>query len=247
MLLKKNYTWNANRPNNLTPAYWNNPYFERYENYQNDSRNRFLGSVTLNYKATDWLDITARGSGDTYTEIQEERLANGSYGGNSFGINQANESSGYQKFVRNFSEFNYDLMLNFNKDLTEKINLKGIAGINVRRIKSNSLLASTSGGLYVPNLFALNNSVDLVKPIDNATSIGVNGYYLSASLGYDNFLFLDATVRRDVSSTLPVNNNTYYYPSVSSSFVFSNLLNQEWLNLGKIRVGYAEVGNDADL
>ncbi|WP_445722093.1 SusC/RagA family TonB-linked outer membrane protein [Flavobacterium sp.] len=243
---KKNYTWNANRPNNLTPAYWNNPYFERYENYQNDSRNRFLGSVTLNYKATDWLDITARGSGDTYTEIQEERLANGSYGGNSFGINQANESSGYQKFVRNFSEFNYDLMLNFNKDLTEKINLKGIAGINVRRIKSNSLLASTSGGLYVPNLFALNNSVDIVKPIDNATSIGVNGYYLSASLGYDNFLFLDATVRRDVSSTLPVNNNTYYYPSVSSSFVFSNLLNQEWLDLGKLRVGYAEVGNDAD-
>jgi TonB-linked SusC/RagA family outer membrane protein len=239
---KKNYTWNANRPNNLAPAYWNNPYFERYESYQNDGRTRFLGNTSLNYKLTKSLDVTARGSVDTYTETQEERLANGSYGGNSFGIAQSNESSGYQKFVRTYAEFNYDLMLNYNKNLTEKINLKAIAGINIRRQKINSILSSTSGGLYVPNLFALANSKNPVEsPIETQSNIGVNGYYVSASLGYDNFFFVDATYRRDASSTLPVGSNIYYYPSL----VFSNLLKQDWLDLGKIRVGYAEVGNDA--
>lgn len=243
---RKNYTWNANRPNDLRPAYWNNPYFERYESFQNDTRNRFVGNTSLNYKLTEWLDVTGRVSIDTYAEIQEERLANGSYGGNPFGIAQSNESSGYQKFNRNYSEFNYDLMLNFNKDITEKLNLKGIAGINIRRQKINSILASTSGGLYVPNLFAITNSYNKVEtPIETEVNIGVNGYYLSASLGYDSFLFLDATIRRDVSSTLPKENNEYYYPSVSSSFVFSNLMDAKWLSLGKLRLGYAEVGNDA--
>ncbi|SHJ02259.1 SusC/RagA family TonB-linked outer membrane protein [Flavobacterium terrae] len=242
---RKNYTWNANRPNNLSPAYWNNPYFERYESYQNDSRNRFLGNASLDYKVTSWLDIMGRVTVDTYSETQEERLANGSYGGNSFGIEQNNESSGYQKFVRDVSEFNYDLMFNFNKNLTEKLNLKGIAGINIRRRNTNSVLGSTSGGLYIPNFFSLNNSVNKVSPIETMSKVGVNGYYISASLGYDDFLFIDGTVRRDVSSTLPKGNNAYYYPSVSSSLVFSNLLNIDWLSLGKLRVGYAEVGNDA--
>ena len=243
---RKNYTWNAVSPNNLAPAFWNNPYFERYESYQNDSRNRFIGNASLNYKVNKYFDLTGRVSVDTYAEIQEERLANGSYGGNSFGIAQSNESSGYQKFIRNFSEFNYDLMLNFNKNLTEKINLKGIAGINVRRVKSNSLLASTSGGLFIPKLYSLNNSVNPVQsPLETETNVGVNGYYLSSSLGYDNFFFLDATIRRDVSSTLPRANNTYYYPSVSTSLVFSNLVKANWLSFGKLRIGYAEVGSDA--
>ncbi len=243
---RKNYTWNPNSPTNITPAYWNNPYFERYENYQNDSRNRFLGNATLSYKATSWLDVVGRASVDTYSDIQEERRANGSYGGDSFGIAQSNESSGYQRFNRNYSEFNYDLMLNFNHDLTENLNIKGVAGINIRRQKSNSILASTSGGLYVPKLYTLTNSVNAVeKPLETEINQGVNGYYLSTSIGYSDYLFLDATIRRDVSSTLPSNNNEYYYPSVSSSLVFSNLLNYDWLSLGKVRIGYAEVGNDA--
>lgn len=92
----------------------------------------------------------------------------------------------------------------------------------------------------------MTNSVNTVeKPVESEINQGVNGYYLSTSLGYSNYLFLDATIRRDVSSTLPSANNEYYYPSVSSSLVFSNLLNLDWMNLGKVRLGYAEVGNDA--
>ncbi|WP_231561511.1 TonB-dependent receptor [Sphingobacterium sp. T2] len=73
--------------------------------------------------------------------------------------------------------------------------------------------------------------------------------YASASVGYKNFLFLDATVRNDWSSTLPVNNNSFTYPSITGSFVFSDLeglKNLEWLSFGKIRLGWAQVGNDTE-
>ncbi|MDQ6471992.1 SusC/RagA family TonB-linked outer membrane protein [Flavobacterium sp. LHD-80] len=242
----KNYTWNANSPTNITPAFWNNPYFQLYENYESDTRNRFLGNASVNYKITSWLDATGRVSVDTYSDFQEERRANGSYAGDPFGIARSNEESGYQRLNRNYSEFNYDLMLNFNTNLNENLNLKGVAGINIRRQQVDQILASTSGGLYVPKLFSLTNSVNTVeKPVEAMSDKGVNGYYISASLGYKDYLFLDATLRRDVSSTLPSDNNEYYYPSVSGSYVFSNTLQQDWLTLGKVRLGYAEVGNDA--
>ncbi|MCL9805189.1 SusC/RagA family TonB-linked outer membrane protein [Flavobacterium amniphilum] len=243
---KQNYTWNANNPNNTSPAYWNNPYFDRFENYQNDSRNRFIGNTSLSYKFNDWLDAMGRISVDTYGQIQEERRAYGSYAGDPFGISQTNDPAGYQRFNRNYTEFNYDLMLNFNKNLTPDLNLKGIAGISLRRQHISSILASTSGGLIVPGIYSLSNSLNPVeKPVEFEAKQGVNGYYVSASLGYKDTYYVDATMRRDVASTLPVNNNEYYYPSVSSSILFSNLVKQDWLDLGKLRLGYAEVGNDA--
>ena len=249
----KNYTWNAalggSTPTsgpNIGPAYWNNPYFERYESYQNDYRDRILGNTSLNYKLTKWLDITNRFSIDTYGEVQEERLANGSYGGNAFGTQFTNESSGYQKYHKNFSEFNYDLMANYNFDITEKLNLKGIVGLNIRREHTASTLNSTLGGLYVPKFYALSNTVNAnaVTP-EFEGNREVDGYYGSASLGYDDFFFVDGTYRYDVSSTLPKDNNKYGYYSVSSSLVFSNLMKVDWLSLGKVRFGYAQVGNDA--
>ena len=251
----KNYSWNtalggstpSSNPN-LNPAFWNNPYFERYESYQNDTRNRILANTSLNYKLLKWLDVTGRLTVDNYSEVQEERLAVGSYGGNPFGTAQTNESSGYQRFNRNYSEFNYDLMFNYNWDITEKFNLKGVAGVNIRRQKINSVMVSTSGGLYVPNVYSLANSVNLLEdPIQSEQNRGVDGYYISASFGYDDFLFLDATARKDFSSTLPERDNGYFYPSVSGSLVFSNLVKADWLSLGKVRFGYAEVGNDAPI
>jgi TonB-linked SusC/RagA family outer membrane protein len=243
---KKNYTWNANSPNNLTPAYWNNPYFERFESFQNDSRNRLLANATINYKATSWLDILGRVTVDTYAEIQEERRALGSYAGDPFGINQTNDVAGYQRFNKNASEFNYDLLINFNKNITEKITFKGLLGTNLRRNVENTILASTAGGLIVPGLYSIANSAnDAPKAIESISSIGVNGYFTSASFGYDEFLFLDATYRYDVSSTLPQDNNKFNYSSISSSLIFSNLIKKDWLSFGKLRVGYAEVGAGA--
>ena len=93
-------------------------------------------------------------------------------------------------------------------------------------------------------MYSLQNTTNpALAPLERDESIGVDGVYASASLGYDKFLFLDATVRRDQSSTLPSNNNAFVYPSISSSFIFSEFFKPSWLSFGKVRLNYAEVGN----
>ncbi|WP_103070258.1 SusC/RagA family TonB-linked outer membrane protein [Aquimarina sediminis] len=251
---RRNVTWNpASTAPGSVPIYWDNPYWTRYENYQTDMRNRFLGNVSLNYKVFDWFDITGRVATDTYSELQEERRANGSVA-TSFGVNpgggnvdnRSNVDSGYgRKNIQN-TETNYDLMFNFYKDLSDEFNIKGVIGTNIRRNHLQSIHASTSGGLSVPRLYSLQNSVGpLPLPEEIDQKIGVDGIYASTSLGYKETYFLDATIRRDHSSTLPKGNSTFYYPSVAGSFVFSNLIDAEFISFGKLRANYAEVGNSA--
>jgi TonB-linked SusC/RagA family outer membrane protein len=248
---KRNVTWNpATSEAGSAPIFWDNPYWTRYENYQNDSRNRFIGNVSLDYKFTDWLNFTARAATDTYSEIQEERRANGSVP-TSFGIpdsagNRGNVDSGYGRRNLQVTETNYDFMINFQKDLSDQFNLKGILGTNIRRSEFESIYSATSGGLSVPRLYSLQNSTGpLALPVENDEKVGIDGIYASASLGYNSILFLDATIRRDHSSTLPEDNSTFYYPSIATSFVFTNLLNADFITFGKLRANYAEVGNSA--
>jgi TonB-linked SusC/RagA family outer membrane protein len=247
----RNITWNpADSAPGTPPIFWDNPYWTRYENYETDTRDRFVGNISLKYDLNDWIDVTGRVATDTYNELQEERRANGSVPAN-FGVpdsngNRGSVDSGYgRKNIQN-TETNYDFMINFHKDLNENLNLKGIIGTNIRRSQFQSIYASTAGGLSVPKLYSLQNSTNpLPLPKEIAQKIGVDGIYASASLGYKNTLFVDATIRRDHSSTLPKDNSTFYYPSIAGSFVFNKLVNKDWLSFGKLRLNYAEVGNSA--
>lgn len=236
----QNITWNWADPTDLKPIYWDNPYWQRANNFETDWRNRIFGNVALTYKITDNIDILGRVTMDTYTELQEERVAVGS-------INN-NGTAKYDRFDRNFREMNYDLFLNYNKEFSEKFSLKGLIGANIRHAQTSSIFAATQGGLVVPGLYSLSNTVSPISaPTENYSQIYQEGIFASASLGYRNELFLDITARRDVSSTLPVANNTYFYPSVSGSYIFSNKISESWqaLSFGKLRLNYAEVGNTA--
>ncbi|HEX7904099.1 MAG TPA: SusC/RagA family TonB-linked outer membrane protein [Chitinophagaceae bacterium] len=236
----KNVTWNWADPTDLTPIYWDNPYFTRHENFENDSRNRYFGNVNLNYKITSWLNILGRISLDNYDEIQEERQALGSV-----------TTSSYQRFNRSYRETNYDLLLNLDKDLSTDINFKALLGANIRRQHTESIRASTNGGLIVERIYSLTNTAN---PINAPTEFDgirqVNGVFAGAGFTWKDLVTLDATIRRDASSTLPqgTGNNTYYYPSVSAGLVFSKLLpTATWLSYGKFRANYAQVGNDAPI
>ena len=241
----QNVTWNIKSPTNLTPAYWDNPYFQRNKNYQNDGRSRFVGYGKLDYKINSWLSGTFRASTDTYSEIQEERRSVGSIAAE-FGINRLDETSGYQRFNRNYSENNFDLLFNFKKNITDDITFNGLVGGTINRINVNTILASTQGGLVIPGLYSLQNSNIAVRPVDADSKQGINSYYGQVSFGYKNLIYLEATERRDAFSTLPKSDNAVVYPSVSSSFIFSNLLkNFTWLSYGKFRANFAQVGNGA--
>ena len=243
---RRNVSWNpgSSEPG-AAPIYWDNPYWTRYENYQNDSRNRFIGNFELNYELADWVNVTGRVSTDTYNENQEERRAVGSVA-TPFGVSRGNVDSGYLRRDIVATETNYDLMFNFNTDISESISFAGILGTNIRRNEFNSLTSSTAGGLVVPGLYSLQNGASpLPNPAETAEKIGVDGVYASASLGFANTVYLDGTIRRDRFSTLPEDNSSFYYPSVSTSFVFSKLLDVNAISFGKLRVNYAEVGNGA--
>jgi TonB-linked SusC/RagA family outer membrane protein len=232
---KKNVTWNWTGPTDLTPIYWDNPYFSRYENYENDNRFRTFGNTMLNYKVFNWLNIMGRVSVDSYSELREERKAVSTIG-----------VSSYKRTNNNFSESNYDLMANFDKNISPSLTLKGVLGTNIRKNHFESIVAITNGGLIVPRLYALSNSKSpLEAPIENLRNIQVNGVFANISLGYKDFLFLDGAIRQDQSSTLPKGKNSYLYPSISAGFVFSHLIDTPWLTLGKLRLNYAEVGNSA--
>ncbi|OQP63508.1 SusC/RagA family protein [Niastella vici] len=235
----KNITWNWKDPSTasgIVPIYTDNYYWTIYQNYENDTRSRVFGYASLDYKATSWLSFLGRVSVDNYTEFQEERVAVGSQG-----------TASYTRFDRTFSEVNYDLMANVDKDITKDLNLKGLLGANMRRSNDRSVLATTSGGLVVPGLYSIANSKGAIPaPSESSAPIAVDGYFGGLTLTYQDFLSLDAAIRRDRSSTLPTNANVYNYGSVSGSWVFSHhLTTVPWISTGKIRMNYAIVGNDA--
>lgn len=233
---RQNTTWNVNAFDNPTPIYSDNPYWTFFENYQTDTRNRFFGNFVVDLDLTDWLTIMGRFTFDTYAEIQEERTNVGS----------ANIPD-YTRRNRNISEYNYDLMLNFNKDLSEKLNLSGTLGFNLRRNEWNTITGSTSNGLLLAGLYTLSNSAGPVDTAEYDATKMVDGIYGQASLGYDSFAYIEGTYRIDRSSSLPKSNNTFDYWSITGSLIFSELLkDSDWLNFGKLRANYGIVGNDTD-
>lgn len=241
----QNITWNRKAFDNGIPAYWDNPYWTRYKNFQTDERNRLVGYTQFDYTVNEWLGFMGRVSVDTYNELQEERRAVGSVA-SELGVGRPDVTSGYSRLTRTYLETNVDLMATFKKDIGDNFNVNGFVGTNIRRQRVDRVFASTNGGLSVPDVYALSNSVDaMLPPEEQLSRIGMNGYFASLSLGYRGFLFLDATYRIDQSSTLPKGNWTYTYPSISGSFLFSEVLGVDWLQLGKLRLNYAEVGNDA--
>lgn len=235
---KKNVTWNWADPTDLTPIYWDNPYWAINENYQNDGRNRYYGNVRLGYAVTSWLNLSGQVSLDQYNEYQEERIAVGSL-----------DPSRYGRFDRNFREINYDLLgTTKNFKLADNLTFNALLGSNIRKTKINSIDDETNGGLAVPGVYALSNSVNPRNaPVEKATELQVNGIFGAANFNYHNYLNLDLTMRRDQASSLPTENNSYFYPSASLGFNFHNAFMQDntVLSFGKVRLNYAEVGNTA--
>lgn len=196
---KTNATWNLSQPEEgkFAAIYWNNPYFVRYQNYENDSRFRTFGNVATTYKVADWFNVLGRVTLDTYDEQQEERAALGS--------TKASYPSYYSRYNRTYREVNFDLIGNFKKNITEDFSFTGLVGTNVRRQYIKSIYASTNGGLALPGLYALTNTVNaLVPPTESDISIGVDGIFASTTFGYRDRVFLDLTARRDKSTTLIV-------------------------------------------
>ncbi len=229
-------SWNSSYYDDLHPIYFDNPYWTRYKNYEDDHRDRVFGFAGLNYELTDWLTFTGRVSLDNYTEVQNERIAMGSV-----------DASSFSSFTRSFNELNTDLFLKFNKRVND-LSFNGMVGTNFRQNTISMVLGQTVGGLSIPDLYAISNSVSPVSVNETLIKKGTNSAFGTFSVGYKDFVYIELSDRYDVSSTLPEDNNSYNYYSGSLSFLLSELgglKDLSFLDFAKIRANYAEVGNDA--
>ncbi len=232
------YHWNLNDPNeagvyeDLIPIDWNNPYFDAYENPSHDSRDRLFGNVGLSYTILPGLQVSGFVRQDGYTQNIDGRNAVGGRGTPSFNIGK------YEN-----KEMNYEILAQYNKQFN-KISLNANLGGNILKQHYTYLYEETAGGLVTPGWYNIENSLERPVAINYLRDKEVRSAFASATLGFDNTYFIDASLRRDESSALPIDNNSYIYPSLSGSLVFSELMNWKPLSFGKVRLSYAQAGSD---
>lgn len=231
--------WNLPRPNsngevtNFQSLYWVNPFVETYENLDSDQRDRFFGDVGLTYQVLPALKLSGFIRSDMYTQ-NIENISVFRYGSTipSYAIGK------YQN-----REMNYELLGQYTKNWND-FSLNANAGANIYSRKYTYLTQETVGGLSAPGFYNIDASIDRPSVSSYLQRKEIRSLYGMASFGYRDTYFLDASIRNDNSSALPQDNNSYWYPSVSGSFVFSELLNSKMLSFGKLRLSYAQAGSD---
>ncbi|MGJ1195288.1 SusC/RagA family TonB-linked outer membrane protein [Sphingobacterium spiritivorum] len=215
-----------------------NPFWAVNNKLNQDSRDRFLLNAMIKYKFNDWLDADFRAGSDLYSTKYDNKTYTGSSLQNNYGTG-----------ADNFYENNFIVSLNAKKDnLFGKFN--GSASVFGQIMKQDYKSISVSTGeLVVPNLFTINNAVGNPGFTEEVRKRQINSIFGTAEVNYDNFWFINLTARNDWSSTLIKEHRSYFYPSVSTSLVITDMISKiggetpKWLNFAKIRASYAQTGN----
>lgn len=220
----------------------NNPIFGSATNKLKDNVNRFVGGVSLGYTPASWLSFTYRVGGDIYTD-NRFRTAPGPRSPADTRIYD-NAQGFVGEYNTNFRAINSTFLANFNPDIGKDLNLNVRLGHELldRKTTSRGVLGSILGSFDWYNL----RNASRFESSDNTTKYRLMGLFGEATLDYKNFLFLSVTGRNDITSSLRSPNNSFFYPSVSASYVFSQQLSlPEFINYGKLRLSYAKIGKDA--
>lgn len=218
--------------------YIDNPYWSAYESYLEEQRDRLYGNFGVKVTPVSWLSLTGRVYADLYQYDFQDRIA----------YNSRSQSM-YQEYSQRYAEFNYELLATVDHSWNNHSFVANVGGNFLQRNRRISDI-STSGGLIVPGYYSLNNATStVISPETGLYRKELASLFGSVSYGWNGLFYLDGTFRNDWSSTLPVQHNSYFYPSLSSSLVLSQLpwLNDhDWLSFAKLRLGWAQVGNDTD-
>jgi len=213
----------------------NNPYWVAQENPFTSDINRVFGSGTVGFVATDWLNFTARLGTDFYTNNRRQVYRQGTAGrlGGEFRDDTIQER-----------EIDAQVFGQLSRPITEEFSFQAIVGANVNQRGAQRFI-NTAQGLSVDQLFTFTNAANNA-PTNSSSLRRLLGVYADATFGWRDAVFLNITGRNDISSTLPVANRSYFYPSAALSVVFTDLvdLDPQLLSYGKIRLNAARVGSD---
>ena len=237
--------WNTidpvtNLPYSWNHSYHNNPYWNLYKNTNSRNRDRLIGNMNLSWKLADWLSFKAMAGTDFYIEDIMERVAQGDVGigyplgeFNSFS-NRRQEviSNARFEFVKNFSVFSFD----------------GTLGAEYNHY-NRQYRRTNVAQLIVPDLYSVSNAAVAATTELREEHTELQSVFGTANFSFKNWAFLNLTGRNDWSSTLPIDNNSYFYPSVSVAFIVTDALGikSDVLSFLKLRASYAEVGGSADV
>lgn len=213
---------------------------------QEEDHNRFIGSVNPVWEIIPGLRLSGRIAADLTTDkIENKNYAENSHIYSTDGI----YSDSYALQNYEFKTIYGDVMLMFDKTFYEKHNIQAILGWTGRKESSFSSTVSTSQGLSQENWFHLNASVGTKGSSMYKYEFLKTAMFGTLSYGYDSWGYLEGSLRQEKTSSLKHGNNTYWYPSVSTSVLIGELLkdkNPSWLDYGKIRASYGIVGNSPD-
>ncbi|MEZ5197150.1 MAG: SusC/RagA family TonB-linked outer membrane protein [Bacteroidales bacterium] len=216
---------------------YDNPYWTANKNLYNDETNRLIGNINFNIRATEWLSFSYRLGVDNYsTKVK-----------NYFAIGSRNEPGGYV-MARNFlkRDINSDLLANITKNFNEDLSFTATLGWNMTQLFTN-WVEGKANGLAIPEYYNLNNTS--TNSTREATSkVRRAGLFYDIGFSWRSMVYINTTGRNDWSTTLPAENNSFFYPSINGSFIFTELpglSDNEILPYGKIRVSYAKVASDA--
>ena len=228
-----------------------NPYYSNPRQFLLRQSDRILSTTTARYDFAKFLYLQGRVAFDFNSGLNEGNTPHG-VGSNNFLQNGTGPAfNGSYNVNNNWARnMNYDFLLGTNNQRFGDFSVEGTIGGNIRDERGSGVRASTANGLIVQNLYSIENGVQKNVNYDFSRQ-QVNSLYGVADFGYKNFLYLSVTSRIDWFSVLTppsfiVANpkNSVNYPSVSGSFVFSELLpNVSWLNYGKLRASYARTGS----
>jgi len=244
-----------NQPAQFYDPFYPNPYWALKEFNTTDNVDRFISNVNAEFRPTKWLTITERFGADIYTDTREQDWNSYSFYPIYYYQGQTSLSPTPTTYIGKFDQDRYtvdninsDLMATFHKDFKHDV---GFSFMVANNIYSNTLKNTygETNGLVIPGDYNFNNSA--ARPTLN-NQLFVNrllAAYADMNISYKNFLFFELSGRNDNSSTLPLNDRSYFYGGASGSLVFTELgkkkINPMILSYGKLRANVAQIGKDA--
>lgn len=225
---------------NWNSSYYDNPFWSASYNTQSQERHRLIGDLHAEFRLTDGLNVRFRTSTDWYNDRRKSKVKWGSAGaGSPYGS--------YAEDAYTVKENNTEVLATYIKQLNKNWGIDALLGFNVRNKQyENNYQAAPR--LAVADLYTLTNSRDPLTSSNDFYRLRQYGLYGSIQLDYRRWAFLNITGRNDWSSTLPVDNNSYFYPSVAASVLLSEAFGwrSKAVNYLKIRGGWSQVGADAN-
>jgi TonB-linked SusC/RagA family outer membrane protein len=221
---------------------YDNPWMTAYEALKTYHKSDTYGFLQMNYKIADNLTFNLRTNVSTWNRARSTRAPISS---NLYNFGFPNQAGGYSETYDTFFENNTEASLKYDKRLLSNLGMSASLYGNLRSVKVTSLSGTTTRGLIVPGVYALSNSVQPATSNNDYAKRQVGSVYGFVDLDYRDFLYLNLTGRVDKSSTMPINNNTYFYPSASLSAVLSEVIPfPEKISFVKVRGSYANVASD---